>query len=68
LCRLTDLFDRIAAELGYDVTMVRDATADYSDEAMHAARDINIPHYASAVVTTRELVESMSLLVEMSAQ
>src|SRR5262249_52348841 len=25
---------RFAAELGYDVTMVRDATADYSDEAM----------------------------------
>src|SRR6202008_1303985 len=42
---------RFAAELGYDVTMVRDATADYSDEAMHAALDVNIPNYASAVVT-----------------
>ena len=59
---------RFAAELGYDVTMVRDATADYSDEAMHAALDVNIPNYASAVVTTSELVESMSSLVEMSAQ
>ena len=27
---------RFAVELGYDVTMVRDATADYSDEEMHA--------------------------------
>ena len=59
---------RFAAELGYDVTMVRDATADYSDEAMHAALDVNIPNYASAVVTTSELVELMSSLVETSAQ
>ena len=58
---------RFAAELGYDVTMVRDATADYSDEAMHAALDVNIPNYASAVVTTTELVGSMSSLVEVRA-
>ena len=48
---------RYAAELGYDVTVVRDATADYSDEMMRAALDINIPNYASAVVTTKEVVE-----------
>jgi ureidoacrylate peracid hydrolase len=53
---------RYAAELGYDVTVVRDATADYSDEMMHAALDINIPNYASAVVTTREILESISSL------
>ncbi len=34
---------RFAAEPGYDVTMVRDATADYTDEYMHAALDVNIP-------------------------
>ena len=28
---------RFAAELGYDVTMVKDATADFSDDEMHAA-------------------------------
>src|SRR5215471_8332764 len=28
---------RYAAELGYQVTLVKDATADYSDEMMHAA-------------------------------
>ena len=33
---------RFAAELGYDVTVVKDATADYSDEKMHAALDINL--------------------------
>ena len=42
----------IAAELGYQVTVVKDATASYSDEEMHAALDINIPNYATAVVTT----------------
>ena len=48
---------RYAAELGYDVTVVKDATADYSDEMMHAALDINIPNYAGAVVTTNEIID-----------
>jgi ureidoacrylate peracid hydrolase len=51
---------RFAAELGYQVTVVRDATASYSDEEMHAALDINIPNYASAIVTTNEVVDSIS--------
>src|SRR5215475_385230 len=45
---------RFAAELGYEVTVVRDATADYSDQEMHAALDINIPNYATAIVTAGE--------------
>jgi ureidoacrylate peracid hydrolase len=53
---------RYAAELGYEVTVVRDAIADYSDEAMHAALDINFPNYASAIVTTDEVVEVISSL------
>ena len=53
---------RYAAELGYQVTMVKDATASYSDEEMHAALDINIPNYASAIVTTNEVVYSISSL------
>ena len=50
---------RFAAELDYEVTLVKDATADYSDEEMHAALDVNIPNYASALVTTDEIVDSM---------
>src|SRR5262249_38029742 len=53
---------RYAAELGYEVTVVKDATADYSDEEMHAALDVNIPNYASAVATTAEIVDSFSSL------
>lgn len=51
---------RYAAELGYEVTVVKDATASYSDEEMHAALDVNIPNYASAIVTTVEIVDSIS--------
>src|SRR6201989_2088668 len=51
---------RYAAALGYDVTVVRDATADYSGEMMHAALDINMPNYASAIVTTNEIVDLIS--------
>ncbi len=52
---------RFAAELGYDVTVVKDATASYSDREMQAALDVNIPNYASAIVTTKEIVDSISL-------
>ena len=51
---------RYAAELGYDVTVVKDATASYSDDHMHAALDINIPNYASAIVAASEIVDSLS--------
>jgi len=51
---------RFAAELGYDVTVIKDAVADYSDEMMHAALEINLPNYASAIVTTKEIVEALS--------
>lgn len=51
---------RYAAELGYEVTVVKDATASYSDEHMHAALEVNIPNYASAIVTTAEIVDVLS--------
>jgi isochorismate hydrolase len=40
--------------------MVSDATADYSEEEMHAALDVNIPNHASAIVATGEFVDSIS--------
>jgi nicotinamidase-related amidase len=51
---------RFAAELGYDVTVVRDAVADYSDEMMHAALELNMPNYASAIVTTEEVLSALA--------
>src|SRR6516162_3634624 len=53
---------RYAAELGYEVTMVKDATASYSVEHMDAALEINIPNYASAILLTEEIVRSLSSL------
>jgi hypothetical protein len=47
--------------------VVKDATADYSDDAMHAALDVNMTNYA-AIMTTNEVVESMASLVDVSAQ
>ena len=58
---------RFAAELCYDVTVVKDATADYSDDAMHAALDVNMTNYA-AIMTTNEVVESMASLVDVRTQ
>jgi len=34
---------RFAMELGYHVTLVRDATAAFSHEMMHAAHELNGP-------------------------
>jgi nicotinamidase-related amidase len=53
---------RYAAELGYQVTVVRDATADYSGKEMSAALEINIPNYASAVLNTSEIVAAIASL------
>jgi ureidoacrylate peracid hydrolase len=53
---------RYAAELGYEVTVVKDATADYSDEFMHAALVSNLPNYANAIVTADQVVNSLSSL------
>ena len=53
---------RFAAELGYDVTVVKDATASYSDDEMHAALDVNLPNYATAIVTANEVVDAISSL------
>ena len=53
---------RYAAELGYQVTVVKDATASYSNREMHAALEVNVPNYASAIVTANEFVETISSL------
>ncbi|MGB3471907.1 MAG: isochorismatase family cysteine hydrolase [Erythrobacter sp.] len=50
---------RVAAELGYHVTLVRDATAAMSAEAMQAAHEINGPTYAQAILTTAELLQQI---------
>lgn len=51
---------RYGAELGYEVTVVKDATASYSDTEMRAALEVNIPNYASALLTADEVVDALN--------
>ncbi len=51
---------RYAIELGYHVTLVRDATAAFSKAMMHAAHVLNGPTYAHAILDTRELVAALA--------
>lgn len=50
---------RHACELGYHVTLVRDATAAFSDEGLHAAHEINGPTFANEILTTAEVVSAL---------
>jgi nicotinamidase-related amidase len=50
---------RFAMELGYHVTLVRDATAAYRPEMMHAAHELNGPTFAHSIVTTAELARAL---------
>ena len=59
---------RFAAELGYEVTVIKDATADYSEEMMHAALEINMPNYANAIVSTEEILRSISAVGQMTEE
>ena len=38
-------------ELGYHVTLVKDATAAFEPEGMHAAHEVNGPRFAHAILT-----------------
>lgn len=52
---------RFAMELGYHVTLVRDATAAASSEMMQAAHVLNGPTFAHAILTTAELISALIL-------
>jgi nicotinamidase-related amidase len=54
-----------AAELGYDVTLVKDAVTDYADQFMDAALVTKLPSYASAIVASDEIVAALSAAVPM---
>jgi nicotinamidase-related amidase len=49
-----DTTARFAQELGYHVTLVRDAIASFTWEEMTATFELNAPLYAHAVLTTEE--------------
>ena len=47
---------RGGAEIGYHVTLVREATAALSPAAMQAALDLNGPTFAHAILTTDAVI------------
>ena len=47
---------RFGMELGYHVTLVKDATAAFSRAAMQAALEVNWPTFAHSILTTAQLL------------
>ncbi|MGW7546539.1 cysteine hydrolase [Streptomyces sp. NPDC054770] len=50
---------RFAMELGYHVTLVRDATAAFEPAMMHAAHELNGPTFAHSITTAGELQQAL---------
>ena len=50
---------RYAYELGYEITMLSDATAGFSEEARVAAVDLIWQNFANKVMTTDEWVSAL---------
>jgi nicotinamidase-related amidase len=47
---------RFAAELGYDVTLVKDAIGSRTWDEMKATLEVNAPNYAQVILSTEELL------------
>ena len=43
-------------ELGYHVTLIKDATAAFSLEGMRAVHEVNGPTFVHAILSTEELL------------
>ncbi|MGU7780991.1 isochorismatase family cysteine hydrolase [Burkholderia sp. PU8-34] len=51
---------RFAAELGYEVTLVKDAIGSFGQAEMEASLKFNMPAYACGIVSTDEIVAKLS--------
>jgi len=51
---------RYAAELGYEVTLVKDAIGSFTQAEMDASLQFNAPAYASAVVSTDDILTKLA--------
>ena len=51
---------RYGMELGYSITLVKDATAAFTAEHLRAAIDLNGPLYANQILATDELVAALA--------
>ena len=46
-------------EVSYHVTLVRDATAAFTHDMMHAAHELNGPTFAHSILTTTEVIAAL---------
>lgn len=51
---------RFAAELGYEVTLVKDAIGSFGHEEMEASLKFNMVAYANAIISTADLLDTLS--------
>lgn len=54
-----DTTARFGAELGYHVTLIKDATAGFDWAEMETTFEINAPAYAHAILTTEDLIAAL---------
>src|SRR5215831_2686409 len=50
---------RYGAELGYEVTLVKDAIGSYGWDEMRATLELNAPNYARAILGTAQVIASI---------
>ncbi|MBB6144479.1 nicotinamidase-related amidase [Silvibacterium bohemicum] len=50
---------RFAVELGYDVTLVKDATASYQWEEMKMTLEVNLPLYACHIISAADTIAAL---------
>lgn len=55
-----DMSARFAQELGYHVTLLRDAIAAFSEDEMRATLEIDAPNYSHAILTTAQFLDSIA--------
>ena len=50
---------RYAAELEYDVTLVKDAIASFRWEEMQATLELNLPNYATSILSAADTIAAL---------
>src|SRR6201981_2195746 len=50
---------RYAAELGYDVTLVKDAIASFRWEEMQTTLELNLPSYATSILSAADTIAAL---------
>jgi hypothetical protein len=58
---------RFAAELGYEVTLVKDAIVSFAQAEADASLQFNMPVYANAIVRIDEIVAKLAGFVKFKA-